>query len=62
MIGIRVQLALKLRERLHLRRFIGRIEIGLGAGEAIDTGILLFQGSQHVVERPVFHHQDNDVL
>ena len=60
MIRIRIELALKLRQGLHFRRFVAGIEIGLGAGQPIDARILFLQRAQHVVERPVLHHQDHD--
>ena len=62
MVGVRIELALKRRERLHFGRLIGGVEVGLVAGKTVDARVLRLQGTQHMIEGPVFHHQYDDML
>ena len=61
MVGVGIKLALELGERLDLGRLVGGIGIRFGSGKAVNIGILCLQGSEHVVERSILHHQDDDV-
>ena len=60
MIRVRLQLGLKSRKRLgfHWIVLCVRVEISGGVIYSADAR----QGSQHVVERTVLHHQDNDMF
>src|SRR5207302_3310483 len=62
MIRIGIELPLEGSLRLYLGRLIGGIGIGLVALEAIDAVVLGIESAQHVVERAVLHHQDDDVF
>src|SRR5262249_43397119 len=61
-IGVGVELALKLRFGLDLYRFVCCIEIRFVTGEAIDRGVFSLESSEHVVEGAILHHQDDDVF
>ncbi len=62
MVGIGVELALELRERLRRSRLAARVRIGLRAVEPVDPRVGRFQRAEHVIERAVLHHQDDDVF
>lgn len=58
-IGIGIELALVFRQRLDRHLSAGGIGIGFVAGEAFDG---CFEGAEHVVERAVLHHENDNVL
>ena len=60
--GVRIQLALKLCQRLYRHRCACRVRIGFAAGQPVDPGILCRQTTKHVIERPVLHHEHHDVF
>jgi hypothetical protein len=62
MIGIRVELALELRVWRDLHDSAINVRIRLVSRKAINLGILLHQCTQHVIERAVLHHENDDVL
>ena len=62
MIGIGLQLGLKLRERLRLYRISIRIWIAQVRRDSVDLRIHRLQRPQHVIKRSVLHHQHDDVL
>jgi len=57
-----IELALELGLRRDLGRFVGRVRIGLIAGEAVDSGIFGVESPQHMIKGAVLHHEYNDVL
>src|SRR6266536_4129212 len=61
-IGIRIKLTLKLRQRLRLDQRASGIRITELVSDAINRRIVRLERSQHVVKRPVLHHYDDDVL
>ena len=62
MVRVRIELALVLGEWLNLDLSASVVRVGLGAGEAVDVGILRLEAAEHVVEGAVLHHEDHDVL
>jgi hypothetical protein len=60
MIGIGLQLRLKLSQRLRFDRIA--FGVGIGVRASIVNSADTWQRSQHVVEGTVFHHQHDDVL
>ena len=61
-IGVGVELALVFGERLDGCGSVGRVGVGLVAGKTVDVGVDRVERSEHVVERAVLHHEDDDVL
>ena len=62
MVGVRIELALKLGERLHEDLVSLRVGVGLRSVHAINLRVHRLQRSQHVVERAVLHHEHDNVL
>lgn len=69
MVGVRIELALELGVGLDFDDVALRIGVGFVAGESVDLGEFLLavlhdqaQAAEHVVEGPVFHHENDDVL
>ena len=63
MVGIGIELSLKLRQSLRPYGILVCVGIGERVGvDSVDRRILRFQRPQHVIERTVFHHQHDDVL
>src|SRR5512133_1767780 len=61
-IGIGIELSLKFRQGLNRSWVSTGIRIAFGSGQSIDTPVLLLEGTEHVVERAVLHHEYDDVL
>ena len=62
MVGVRIELALKLGKRLHKDLVSLRVGVGLRAVHSINLRVHRLQRSQHVVERTVLHHEHDNVL
>jgi len=62
MVGIRIELALEIRQRLWLDRCPSRVRVAERAGDAVDPRVHRSKGPKHVVERSILHHEYNDVL
>jgi hypothetical protein len=62
MVGIGIQFALCRRRRLHRLLVAVRVRIGLVAVQSVQRRPILLEIAQHVVERPVLHHQHNDMF
>jgi hypothetical protein len=62
MVWIGIELSLKFRQRCRGCCFTGRVRVGLRPVESIDAWVGRFERTEHVIERPVLHHQDDDVL
>jgi hypothetical protein len=61
-IGIWIELALELSFLLNVDGGPVGIGIGLISCKPIDLGLFLLQRPQHMVKRPVLHHQHNNVF
>lgn len=61
-VGVGVELALVLGERLDFDGSAGGVGVGLGAGEAVDVGKFFLERAEHVVEGAVLHHEHDDML
>jgi len=61
-VGIGIELALKLRQWLRLDARACSIWIAQLVGNTVDPGIYCLQRPQHVIKRPILHHQHHDVL
>ncbi len=61
---VRVGIELALVFGLGLDGYLGSSSVGVSlvAGEAVDGGILRFEGAEHVVEGTVLHHENDDML
>src|SRR5579884_1247872 len=60
-IGIGVELALKLRLRLDPDGLVGGVEVGLLAGKSVDVRVHGPERPKHVIEGPVLHHKNDNV-
>ena len=62
MVGIGIELPLILGKRLRRRNGAGAVRIELRPVDAVDPGVGRLQGTEHVIEGAVLHHQDDDVF
>jgi hypothetical protein len=62
MVGVRIQLALELSIRRDFDRFARRVEVELGAREAVDGRVIAVKSPEHMVEGAILHHEDHDVF
>ncbi len=61
-VGVRIELALKLGKRLHEDLVSLCVGVELRAVHSINLRVHSLQRSQHVIERAVLHHEHNNVL
>jgi hypothetical protein len=62
MVGIGINLPLKLCQRQWLYSGAGRIRIAKLSCYSVDLWIYARKRAQHVIERAVLHHQDDNVF
>ena len=61
-VGVRIELALKLGKRLHEDLVALRVGVRLRPVHSVDLRVYRLQRSQHVVEGAVLHHEHDNVL
>src|SRR6266704_6124602 len=62
MVRIGIELSLKLRQRFWLDGSTGRVGIAHLIRNSVNPRIHSLERAQHVVKRPIFHHEHDDVL
>ena len=62
MVGIGIELSLKLRQRLWLDLSTRRVRIAQLIGDPVDSRIHGLQRAQHVVKRAVLHHEHHNMF